>query len=525
MSGMGLRDFINKQQGRGGGSRHFRRWKDEGDHSATVFIHPAGQILALWRHPFMRVEAREDKVTRVQSREVWMDRLVCYESSDVLEKQNYLSRETGEREYPPVLCPFCIMLEHLRSLVADRRLDWRTPLFKFEGTDLSKTRIFHVGGVTGLFNSRKLSDAQKAQMNGTELPAQQDPRWYPPAKWYGPVYQSGPKAAFMQDMRASLEYAFPVVDVNDVKTGVQVAIERSSLGDKIQETIQKSIKGAISPTDPEGRGGDPSVRPFAFRLEYDGRDGVEPAKRYDVIKMGNTPITADIARLLEGAPPDFGKLAERFNLRTIRARLEQHALQKLPLDSYFKKALEWEERHKGESEARAAQERAETRPAPEVGRTEPGFRPPPVQYDPTLVEASKPQGFSPIADDLFGCDKTPNCPGVMRATDTRCPTCGASYEVVAEPPPPPPKLPPRSSVAHAAIPPAAVPAPAAIAIPEPSDAAEPEAIPEPTGTVAGAWPGDPSDDIPFASNTILTPTRFGIASELWSVDRRAFVWE
>ena len=65
MSGMGLRDFINKQQG-GSRNRHFRRWKDEGDHSATVFIHPAGQILALWRHPFMRVEAREDKVTRVQ---------------------------------------------------------------------------------------------------------------------------------------------------------------------------------------------------------------------------------------------------------------------------------------------------------------------------------------------------------------------------------------------------------------------------------------------------------------------------
>src|ERR1019366_4354029 len=171
-----------------------------------------------------------DKQTQVKTTEVYGDNLVCYEDEDTLESMHFRN-DDGTRKKPPQVCPFCIMLEHLVQLVRQGKLDWRVPLFEFKGTDSSKNRLFHVGGITGLFNAKKLTDAQLAELAGAastdpaKVALQQagnDP-WYPASKWRGPIYRKGDNAAFLQDARPKAEYALTVLDNDDVGAGNQIA--------------------------------------------------------------------------------------------------------------------------------------------------------------------------------------------------------------------------------------------------------------------------------------------------------------
>ena len=501
MPGVSLREFMNQKSG--GSKQSYLKWKDRKDHAATVWLHPQASILGLWRHGFQRIQVIEDKATRVTTKEVYYDPLLCYEADEVNESQNWRDRETGRREKPPVLCPMCLLIEHLYQLVQDRKLDWRTPLFRFEGTDPQKTKILHVGGVTGMFNSRKLSDAQKAELGGLLPGGQPDPKWTPASRWFGPIYQN---RAFMQDIRPRKEYVFTIVDNDDVAKGIQVTFETSSIGDKTRDVNAKSIKEARSAQDPEGAAGDIQLHPYAVRWEYD-EHAQEPSKKYDAMKMGRTPLTPAIDALLRATPPDVSKHAERFNLKTLRARVEQHLI--LPglkphLDKYFEKALKAEEEEKSRAPAPAPEPRT-----PEVGTRVPSQLPvTSVPFGQAGWQIQAPNIHEPPAEeDIFGCDKTPGCPGEMRATDPECPVCHAVYEVVGAEPPPPPKLAalkPRSAVGNGLppIPPAALADPSlqgpdslgltpesqGISAPDLGDAAEP---------AAGGWPGDPSADIPF----------------------------
>ena len=485
--GESLRDFMSRDP-RGGTRQNYLKWKDRPDHAATVWLHPQASILGLWRHPFQKIYVREDKATNVTTKEVSYDPLLCWEAPEVNESQNWRDRETGRREKPPVVCPICLMVEHLHALVADRKLDWRTPLFRFEGTDPSKTKVYHVGGVTGLFNNRKLSDAQKMELGGNLPDGTPDPKW-PPARWLGPIYLN---RAFMQDIRPGLEYVFTIVDNDDVGKGVQVTFEKKSIGDKTLEVNLKSIKEARTPSDPEGRAGDILVSPYAIRWEYNDQAS-EPSKIYDAMKMGRTPMTPAIQRLFQSPPPDVSKHAERFNLKTIRARLEQHLILpglKQHLDKYFERALKLE-----------AEQKANPPPAAEPRVPEVETRVP--ENTGTMADYSQ----QAVTDDLFACD-TVGCDAELRATDAQCPKCKRRYEVVGEPPPPPkPALKPRSAAGMPGV--SAPPLPPGLAASPEMSGGDPLGLsPESQGldapdlgegTAVGstAWPGDPDSDIPF----------------------------
>jgi hypothetical protein len=495
---MSLVDFMGHSS-KGGKNNYFKAWKEKNPPAATVWLHPKASILALWRHSFFKLNPVEKD--GVKSIDVWGDRLVCFEDESVLQDMHFRDRETGRRRNPPVLCPICLMLEHIHQLVLDSQLDWRTPLFKFEGTDPRQTRILHAGGVTGLFNNRKLTDAQKAQMAGTDG----DPKYTPPSLWHGPIYQSGdgPNVAFKQDCRPRLEYAFTIVDNDDVVQGVQIDIEPASLGDKVREVIRKEILNAKSdPRDQEGRRGNPALNPYALRFEYTPKVGNDFPK-YDAMPMRLIARTPAIEKLLQGDPPDVEGLARRFEIRTLRARLERQQLVKLPLDTYFAPAF------KAEAAEKANPQPAERTPEVQTGTRVPvsqtdvpisttGYKypPAPIQYANGNAPQVIPQAAAP-EPDIFGCDQ---CGEAMRATDPVCLKCGMKYVVEQAPAPPKAVLPKRSQAGIAPSPapvatsdpwgltPAAPQAPMA-EIPAPSDAAEPE---------GGGWPGDPSSDIPFA---------------------------
>ena len=547
-TGMSLAQWAAQMQNAGGGrNKYLSKWKEKG--FANTWLHPASSILSLWRHQVPRIFVKEDKQTQVKTVEVYGDSCVCYENEEVLEDMHFREKvpgavfpqSLGARKNPPKVCPICIMIEHLTQLVVEGRLDWRYPVFEFRGTDPSKNRLLHVGGITGLFNAKVLPPEKLAELAGAEstdptkaaLQRSGSDPWFPATKWGGPIYRKGPTAAFMQDGRPKQEYAVTVIDNDDVGAGIQIAFINKGLGAKILDVIAKAIKEARGPADPEGLRGDPQRNPYVIRWEYNQQAGERDMRLYyDAIRMGGIPLTAPVHALLTQPPPSVAKLAERFNLKVMRARLEEHLspkMKKLPLDMYFEKAFALEAKEKANAPVPPAEPMV-----PEVGRN-PGsvgypIPPPPVANGgPTHGYAGD---FGPLtsglqypstnddANPLIACE---GCGQPVRMLDPKCAACGKVFVVEAAPPLQPPRLPTRAEILARQQ--GMVTAPTHLPLPMPSVASPGLPVPfnggpvlpgepDPWGLEPGsvgqsdtqigesdaAWPGDPSTDIPFVRN-------------------------
>lgn len=497
--GQTLAQWMAQSHG-GGKNSYVKDWKERG--FVEFWLHRTAPILTVYRHGFVSVYVKEDRQTQVVTREIQFSPLVCFEDVDVVD--SWRDKVTLLRDVPPRVCPICLMQEHLIQLVNSGHLDWRRPLFQFKGTDSRKDRVFHVGGFTGMFANKNLAKdnpAKFADLSGAEStdPAKravqiagQDP-FFPASKWLGPVYQSGdsPNSAFRQNVDAKKEYALTVVDNANVGAGASVMFAGKSMGDKVIAVIQKAIKEARAPGDPDGKRGDPQQYPYVIRVEYNEQAGKRnPNDYYDALKLGQIPMTAAVDALIRGPAPDLTKIAARPNLTKLRASIEEHCLiKRLPFDSYFDRAF------KAEAEARfAAPTEVPAQMVPEVGRNPGSVQE--SQYG-AFVLPNAAQSATPVPEELFGCE---GCGAAMRASETVCVKCGYRYDVEAAPPPPPPPLRPRSSAGVAPIPAKAPPAP----LPA-SPAQDPWGLAP--GTQGGAiespdaggtaWPGDPSEDIPF----------------------------
>lgn len=474
-AGMSMDEFMGHSN-RSTKKKYLKNWKKESPYAITVWLSCLSSIVALWRHGFPRIELVEDKQTKQKTKEVWTYRLVCYEDEDVIKHAGWRDRVTGEREKPPVLCPHCKMIEDVYQRVLRGELGWADPIFRFQADDPRKTRVIHAAGLWNGFGAKELTDAQKAMMQNCR------------PENGGPIYQ---KDAWQQNSLAKLEYAFAVVDNDDVAGGVQVAIEPNLLGDKLKTAIAERAKALkLAGKDPSFA--DPTIHPYAFRWEYNPAKDIEFGKKYSTFILGDMRPTPAIEKLLrETDPPDMTTLAEKFNLKTHRALLERHAVAKLPFDDYFKAAFAWEEARKNGAPAEAprepvaagasydrAMEAAEGR-APEVGGTR----------VPEQVPATPTMGDGGV--ELVACD---DCGKAIKMTDPRCPHCGKQYEVDAAPAaaPPPAPMPTRSQAAQSKLGPVAPPQ-------------------EESPGGGGGWPGDPGDDIPFIRNGIAT----GEVSESW----------
>lgn len=457
MSGMGIDDFL-KHSNRGGKRKFLKGWRNAEPYAINVFLHPQASILALWRHPWQRVNVSEDRETKQVTRAVWVERLVCWEDEETLQHQHWRDKETGRREHPPQVCPHCLMTEFVRDLVDAGKLSWVEPIFRFSGDDPKDTRWYHAGGLYNAFGAKDLGKDEKEEMANV------------PASKGGPIYA---KNAWAENTMAKLEYCFTIVNPDDVPAGIQVTIESNLLGEKVKETIAKRIKSA-------GREkGNPLVTPYAIRWEYNPKDGIPFNQKYDALMMEQIPVTPAIAALFREPPPDVAPVATRFDLKTHRAMLERHCVlpnpkTALPWDDFFREALR--RAPKGESQAQVPEEVSALDALPARGERNPGSAP--------ALAARPAAPPPPPADEMFACD---GCEKPMKASDPKCPHCGMVYEVEAAPPPPPPKLPKRSEAkARAAAAPAA-----------PSAASEAEKR-------LGVDPGDPpdacggeDDDIPF----------------------------
>jgi|HubBroStandDraft_4_1064222.scaffolds.fasta_scaffold53103_3 hypothetical protein len=468
MPALTVREFLG-HSARGSKRNFLKSWKDKHPFSITTWLHTRAPIISVYRHRFVRVVRRN--VEGKPTVEIWSDNLVCWESEELLQKQNYYDRDTGEREEPPVICGHCRLTDWLRNEIRAERLDWREPVFRFVCDDPSKTVVLHAGGMchgskrdgSGMFGDKKLTAERKKMM--IEIPRDRG----------GPVYQ---KNAFKEDSSAKLEYVMAIVDNDEPGKGCQIAIEGSLLGQKVQDVITTAMKSL------GGDEGDPSLHPYAIQWEHDPSDGIEFGKKYNALRMERIRLTAAIKKLIvDDPPPDLQAVCEKFDPNTHKANLERQALIKMPFDEFFAPSIAAWKAMKAAPPTSAPAART-----PNVGTA------PAVEGSEDEIERDA-EGF-----ELLECV----CGKPMRAVDPVCPHCGKQYAVVGAAPAAAPRRDPLP------LPPAA-----------PGRAAAPAGYPQAPPPDAG----DGDDDIPFAYNSVLGTVVHDVECELWLFRRLvARVW-
>jgi len=179
--------------------------------------------------------------------------------------------------------------------------------------------------------------------------------------------------------------------------------------------------------------GDPIRNPYPFLWEYD--EHANFSEMYSVTPMIEDAPSAEIQRLIDGPGPDVSHITRGQTRKMVRTLCEQYCVLDVGgWEQYFPPA---------EDDLDAA---------PAQG--------PVAQEGP--VDGGSVTTNEPVEDDLVACD---GCEKPMKATDTKCPHCGKTYEVeqaAAIPPPPPtPPLKKRSEAKAAQAAQASLPTPPA----------------------------------------------------------------
>lgn len=311
--GLSLDQFLGHSSSSRGKAAYLSKWKKNTPPQVDVWLHTKALIEPLWRHGLPRLFERTDRQTQEKTIEVWSGDWLCWEEEEVLTKQYMRDNDTGERAYPPVICPLCRLIEFIRMSVETGELNWTTPLFRFIGDDPSKAITINAGGMFNAFNKDGLSDSQIAEMKKAK------------------IFRS---EAWRQNMMPKLSYAFSVVDNSAPGKGVQIAIETSLLGDKVKEVIHKAMLEAEDE-------GNPLENPYAIRWIY-RPDERQFNQKYNAATMRRIPLTSEIKTLIvDTAPPDLSKIKARKDPRVLLSQLQSVYVAKfaIPWDEIFGDAI------------------------------------------------------------------------------------------------------------------------------------------------------------------------------------------
>ena len=424
---LALDDFLGHETKSGGSSQFLRGWRKRKPPIVDVFLHRKSGIIALWQHNVPRVYEKKLDGGGKELR-VFGGSWNCLESEDVLKKQYRREKDTGERTVPPVMCPVCRTMEFFRAAYREGAIGFAEPLFKFVGDDPKETQLLTFGGMCSLYGSDYLSDEEKEVVkNEVSL-----------------------KEAWKENINAKCNYLFVVVDADNHKDGVQIAVETTSLGDHVKECIRNQMT-SLGEDD-----GNPILNPYALRWEHNA-EAKEFGKKYKCIAMPKIALTKEVEALINSEPPDLENIVRPGNVTTMRASLEGHYIGPVEVDwdgifgpaerAGFGHAEEDQAAGADEEEskpqqhshksvakaagtAKAALDKAtadKPAPAPEVApaavaesTTKTGGR--------RKKEAAAPP--PPPATEQIPCDE---CGAQMAADATVCPQCGAEYELEAPP--------------------------------------------------------------------------------------------
>lgn len=375
-------DFLNHRGAGGTGGQYLKSWKQRPG-TIDVFLHTKRIPQPLWAHAWHKIEPRTDKNTQKQTKEVWSDRFVCHEPEAVLKEQYKRDQDTGERETPPIHCPFCRFTDHIRMLVRTRKLEWKEPIFRFTGDgDPDRNVVIHAAGIYGGY-----AKVEKGTKEAEELKS-------------AGIYLN---KVWAEKAEAKLHYVMAIVNANNPSDGVQIAVEPGLLGQKIQTVISKQREALQDK-------GNPFIHPYAIRWKA-MPDAKKIDDKYDALPLPALPLTSQIAKLIRSNPPDISSLLKPGNITSLRARLEQQAT---PALRKLMKEADWDEIFK----VVPVEEEDESLEFPtdggEVHTREPGDD---SDEDDAAVDEDS------ICED---------CKAPMEPSDTKCKNCGTVYEVTDE---------------------------------------------------------------------------------------------
>jgi hypothetical protein len=256
--GLGIAEFLNHSS-RGGGGK-ILSWREDG--RVTAFLHPLSPIYPVWRHNWFEVAEVEDKETGDKTRKVFARRFVCHERELINKKSRFRDKKTGEREYPPEVCPMDMMLDQVVQLVRKGKLKWTDPVFRFEGDDpdseynVTLTAAGLYGGYRGELTKEQVAELRRAHIDRRE--------------------------AWREDVRSKLSYIFQVISVASPGDGIVTMIEPAMLADRMKSEIGKVMKR-------KGReGGDPTLHPYPLEIVWN-KDEEDISKTYDVTALEDPP--------------------------------------------------------------------------------------------------------------------------------------------------------------------------------------------------------------------------------------------
>lgn len=383
-SGLGLDDFLDHRTGGGGGSFLGNWRKDPG--KVKVWLHTKARIFPMWGHGWAIVKEIEDRESGEKSMGVFGMRFNCHERELILRKQHFRDRKTDEREYPPEVCPHCLMIEAIRAMVRDKKLSWTDPVFVFEGDDPERTITMHAGGIFNAFGRKNppLTQTEKAELRRAGIRRDE---------------------AFKENNLARLQYLFTVLA--DVSDGVQITPESAGLGNKMKKAIRDEMRRSM----PKKEDGDPTINPYPFEWTYD--EDADFDDKYDVVALTKEEPTDEILALIRDEdPPDNSRIVAPGNCLALYNSMKEHVVEgiDLPWDDIF-----------GEAEKRGLMKEEEPESFPgdeaEEGEEEAGGDAPEVGRDAPASEAE-------LEVELFECD---HCKGELKAIDLVCPHCNAEY--------------------------------------------------------------------------------------------------
>lgn len=388
----GIDDFISESKGGGGGGRrgnYLKSWsKNISEKPARgeirVWLHPRGKLLKRWSHTFYRLNTFKEKTT------VRMTRFNSMESTEVCRAQYFLDN-AGNRETPPQICPFALTLEWVRQQVRSGKIGWMDKIFAIgadvEGVDQKTVEVVYAGGWIGLFDSKEVKESKDKLKELSKAGIRVD-------------------NAYRQKGFAQMQWVLSVVDDDKSEDGAKIATESKTLGDKFGEAIDKHRKAlenpswspidAVTKTKQRIEG-----EPVLFLLEHDSSKPRGMTNSVTVLPKAEP--SDEVLAAFEQDPPDTSEVLAQSNVAQLRAWFEEYWCHKIvpPWNELFAKAME----------------RVKGTPAAEL----------PEEFNPDNMGGGSTSTTAAEDDDKFvACDR---CDKAMPADATKCPNCGAEYEV------------------------------------------------------------------------------------------------
>lgn len=404
-----LEGFLTHKGSISGGSKFLKGWKEKG--KLYAWLHTQQLPIGLWRHNFPQLIVREDKDTRKIVKNVWGQSFNCHENEATLLKQHFRDKNTGVREIIPEACPICRMIEWVFQEVRAGRLSWTDPVFDFRGADDNREDItLHAGGLYNAYSDfgNKLSGEQKDEMKKAGIFASE---------------------AWKENTKAGLSYVFTVVDNDDVGKGVQITVEKKSLGDRVKGAINDALesKGV--------EGGNPQITPYCIEFIFD--DTKQMDKMYGARIIDRIKLTSDIEELIRSEPPDLAQVIAPCNLKEVRANMEKHAKVDFPFDLIFDMPAYYESESSESEEAQPSPKASRT---PEVGNAERFVHSPAntksdaeiereaIQNEPPVTAPSGRKVRAPATPPVEMGPPCDQCSAPMAKGVLKCDTCGIEYE-------------------------------------------------------------------------------------------------